>query len=330
MAAVLGRSSGAGPQVTTAEKRSARLALSPKVRALQDRVNKRMATLADQTIESLYPALRRVRDELASNLRQWLADHPIGGEEAWTAQKYRSLMVQLDTAIDAARDLGPVMDKALAVGGNATARAAARALEQRVELFSKTFGEPLLLDLDTAAVLAGPRKLLLERIAEKKGNFGAEAEADIRDRFRPVRRLLLDGTLKSETFHQMATRVAAMSPYDGANMSPTADGMAAGTWRTSMYRAERVVRTEMMAVANETHLEGLRQWEQSDADAMQMQDESDDSRTCIRCRRLDGRIGKIGSFDPPPVHQQCRGVLVPWHRSWEHTSREDRTYGAGR
>jgi len=303
--------------MTEAARRSLRLSLQPEVRALQERIGRRMAGLTAETVERLYPALREVRAELAAGLKRYIDRHPDDWEAKWTAQKYRALMVQLKTAEEAARDLADAMGVALRTGGAAAGAYAVADFEQQIGVFSKAFGQPILLDIDSAAILARGGKLVLERERGAAHKYADDAVKDIRNQ-------LLAATLSGETFFQVARRVARLGAFPGALVAPTVDGMAAGLWRRQLNRGYLVARTELMHVYNVHHAESLAEWAQQDAEALMMWDAADDRRTCQLCAGLDGEVADIGgtfaggySMPPDDTHACCRCRLVPWKRAWD-------------
>jgi hypothetical protein len=309
--------------MTDAARRSLRLASNPEVRALQVRVNKAIVALDDATLTSLMPALLEARKALAAGIREWerrefaRARLVTSAGDAlaprFTMAKYQELIAQLDTAIGAAKDLGKAMGRALMVGGKAGGIASVRDLERQVAVFSRAFGSPILLDIDTAAVLASARPILIERFAASAKRYGEQAIRDIK--------LQLEvGALTGETWMQTARRISKLSPMRGVpSPAPTAEGMAEGLWRRNLYRAERVVRTEMIAARADVTIEGLREWHREEPSAEQMQSEADDARTCAECADADGKIVPVGTNELP-VHANCRGSYVPWMRAWDEAA----------
>lgn len=299
-----------------AVRESPALSQHESVRALQERINRLTAGLGDETLAAVLPALAEVRRELARELANWTQRHPQDDDAPWTRAKYESLLLQVKTAMEAAKDIAPAMYKGLKTTGRTSGEMAARLLESQVAVYSASFGQPVLLDLDTAAILAEGRSMLVPR-------FRASAEKYGQDMQDGIKRQLAVGFLKGESWRQMARRLSQLGTDEPQKAHGTAD-MARGLWRMTMNAAYRVARTEGMNALNAHQQIGLEHWERTEVGAMKLWDGSQD-RACVRCRALDGKALPVreqfydperGYFDHPTLHPYCRCCLRPHHRDW--------------
>jgi len=151
--------------------------------------------------------------------------------------------------------------------------------------------------------LEAPEGLLLDRFATSTARFRAELRSEIQ------RRLGIH-VLKRSFMREVVDDIAGRLETSAVS--------------ATRFRAERIVRTELLhalAVGNQESLEeagttlpGLRrQW-----------DATLDSRTSSTCHALNGQVRGIRElfaaggkeFAHPPAHPNCRSRVLPWRAEW--------------
>lgn len=74
----------------------------------------------------------------------------------------------------------------------------------------------------------------------------------------------------------------------------------------SYHNADRLIRTEMAHVYNQSTLDKYRQAGITEVQVI----ETDDARTCEECRKLNKKIFPINEVPLLPLHPNCRGVYL--------------------
>lgn len=305
------------PQGTVAVRETPRMSAHPAVRDLQERVASLTAHLGDEALAAVLPVLADVRRELARELADWLRRHPQDGDERWTAAKYRALMLQVREALRVCRDIAPALYDGLRTTGRTAGEVSMRVLADQVATLSRTFGQPVLLDLPVAAILAQGQEQLIPRFARSAERYGEDAARRIGQR-------LASGWLKGESWAQMARRLASLGAVPGDDVQATPAGVARGLWLENISNAYRVARTEGMNALNVHQQLGLEAWSREEPGAMKLWDGSQD-RACPRCRALDGialpvrgyfHDPVVGAIEHPTLHPHCRCCIRPHHIDW--------------
>lgn len=268
-----------------------------------------------RSMAALLPVLQSAREELRRDLHTWLARAP-GDEERFTAQRMREALVSIEAALEQYGHAGVVLEQTLR--GNAAAAAALSTanLQQQLALFAGRFAEPLRgVDLVTAARIARGDELRYRHYASSARRYAGQLGDDIRQQ-------LAVGVARRETFFEMKQRLMRIG---GVRTGESATDIAYGFAARDRYRAERLVRTELMSAYNQQHRESIEhldaQREPGEPRIAQQWDASLDKRVCRVCRDLDGKTaypGKTfsGGYLAPPAHPCCRCVLVAWSPEW--------------
>lgn len=246
--------------------------------------------------------LHRLRELYEEARLQILGRLSEAREETFTAQHYRSVLAQVTEGLRALeRRLGEhwsrEMDQRLS-----------RAVEQtlaEIAVWEPRFagGASGQIQLDAMRRLVEPRGLLLHRFETSLQRYRLHVVDDVQ------RRLGLHMAMRS-SWRDMAVDVAGRLRDHGI--------------RGARYRAERIVRTELVEALSAGHdaaieaaaevVDGLRrQW-----------DAHLDARTSSTCERLNGQVRPIGEpftvggreVARPPAHPNCRSRVVPWHARW--------------
>ena len=155
-----------------------------------------------------------------------------------------------------------------------------------------------------------PSETLLRNIVTRQplqGHLLREIVADLgRATIKKINGAIRQGMVQGETTEAIIRRVRgtkAMSFRDGA-MSAT------------RATAERVVRTAVNHISNSAREETFEQ----NADLLKgfQWVATLDTRTCLQCASLDGKMFPIGQRKGPraPLHINCRCTLVPVTKSW--------------
>ena len=91
------------------------------------------------------------------------------------------------------------------------------------------------------------------------------------------------------------------------------------------WKAERIVRTEMIHALNAGHKASLEQAATVLPGLQQQWDAFLDARTCPICIGLEGQVQEVGApfhwgggafLQPPDPHPSCRCTLIPWRQEW--------------
>lgn len=133
-------------------------------------------------------------------------------------------------------------------------------------------------------------------------------------------REMREGMLKGETLGELVQRIRGKRGWKG---TPGREALP-GFFDTTHNQAEALVRTSVLTVANQTHLDVYRA--NSDVIDKLQWISTLDSRTTPTCRGLDGLqwdletlepIGHDISFPGPIAHWGCRSTQIPITKSWE-------------
>jgi SPP1 gp7 family putative phage head morphogenesis protein len=271
-----------------------------------------LAELDGATRAALAPVLRDLRRELETGLREVLRG--LSPADTWTrARAVRALAIlKMGTGSpDWMRRFVAVLRDQLSMGGTLASQIAQRHLAETLAVVSTRLGKVGMgaMPVPTAAALARRGTLMAERAGHWAQRHGRQVVED-------VRRQLLEGVLKGETVRDLAKRMAPRMPTE----DPAASA-ATGLARRAQYRAERLVRTELIHGYNVVADDGLREVMHDDPDIKRRWDAAMDSRVCRSCRALDGQLrGEGEDFLPgvrrPPLHPHCRCILVAWRADW--------------
>lgn len=264
--------------------------------------------LPEPILREILPALRQAQKEVGTALSKWIATHDASAR--FTPASYRSILVQLETAFRSIDRLAPVVSRALGTGTDRAARLALRHLVREAGELSKMHGADMApIAWDAARIIADVRRTNAPRATV----YGSKV---VRDTAAGIRRDLLVGVLKGESFHQITKRMARGTGEDGTRAA------AAGVARRAWSNYERIVRTEMVSAYNESADRGIRAAAAGDPSFLRLWSAAADRRTCVICAPLDGKTSPVngmfpGGYDRPPAHPNCRCSIGLWHRDWE-------------
>jgi len=267
--------------------------------------------------------------ELNRDLEAWLlrAD----GADRFTAQRYRSMIMQLRTAFDALQErVGSATSDQLAAAAPGMAELSASNLRRATMLFSERFGLGSPPALDQAARIAVGENVLMRQFESGSARYAGRMRRDIE-------RSLAVGMVRGETFSELTTRLqrqrgprgpVALRGIAGAP-GAVIEVIPEGLFRRYRFWAERLVRTELMQAYNQQHIRDIVEHNKEDPGYRLRWDASNDKRTCSICRALDGQVVDVGQpwdglaagagraeIYGPPVHPRCRCVVVPWREEW--------------
>lgn len=286
--------------------------------------------MSPEALRAVIPALRQARDELQSDLTDWLANTPDGAQRFTARERARALRA-LEGAMGRVRELEPAIAGGLEAGRAAVGPLAVENLGKEITRLGSIFGEALHVpQIDTAAVIARGDRMLWKRHERSARRYAGAVGEDIQG-------LLAVGLAKHETFEQLVTRLRRISGGRGLGMAgdPAGD-IADGLFTRYKHWADRLVRTEMMHAYNVQHGEAIAAVNEARPDDedpyLRKWDASADRVTCPLCKELDGTVATLeGTFahgiKGPPAHPHCRCVVLAWLARWGNIKGEKPVVG---
>ena len=298
----------APPKATKQDKRLVRNSLQEVLRQVD--------ALPNPTIGKMIPALVRAQHELERDLRAWLAKEQ--GANRFTAQRYRSALLGIRTALARVREIAPLAVDGMKESADLAGALAMEQLRTEAARYASVFeGTILPIDLDTASIYTDSNKILFPRYDRYAQRYVGAVE-------KSIKQALILGRVRGESVFELTNRLEKELPRVFVKQSG---------W------AYRLAQTESMNSYNTYAHEGLKQALEDDEDMLMRWDASFDRRRCVICADLDGRVVQIeGKFtanwaaagksrtmsvERPPIHPRCRCVLVPWNKRWEDLPGEE-------
>lgn len=268
-------------------------------------------------VQRLMPSLLQAQFEIRRDLFSALSRHD--GESKFTTQKYRNVLVQLDTVAKAAAErIAPDMLVGLQQAGEDAGRMAVAHVEMEWTRFASLFeGTIQTLNIDSAATLAIGEVALIDRFESSARRYAGSIGEGVKNELAVSR-------LKNETFFETSNRLQRRLPEIFAD---------------DRKRAWTVARTETMEAYNHHHFNSVIAASREDPTIKSRWDSSFDSRRCPICRSLDGQVKDVANGEEfvatwttfskhngskvhqmrlrrPTAHPCCRCVLTPWRESW--------------
>lgn len=264
------------------------------------------------------PVLEQAHQELAKNLREWLARE--NGENLFTTQRYRNALVAVRRARRTLKQLEVATEDALWTGAENAGVLAMTNLEKVWMRFGAIFeGTIQTISIDQAAVIAKGDRLLFKQFPRSATAYAGEVGDSIQ-------RELAISRVKSETIFELANRLQRRVPE---------------IFQANRNGASRLARSETISAYNLYHHDGIRAAAEDDPTMRMRWDASYDSRRCLICGSLDGQV--VGVNDPftakwvlrgrkairvmterfqrPIAHPNCRCCLTPWRDEWAEYAR---------
>ena len=293
-----------------------------RVQQVLDVTSREAAELGRIERREIFIVLRQAEGELSDGLREWLKNAPDGGSR-FTAQQMRNALANVRVAMQTIRSMDPLMAGALESIRRDSGKLALSHVESQLLEFSQIFEGTLKpVNIRVAAAFARGEKLLIRKHAKSARRYAGEME-------KHIRRQLMKGVLKGESFEQMALRLSRLAPNQLVTLSTDpADQMARGLMQLPRSSASRIIRTEAIEAYNTFHHAGIEDLAEDDDDIRKRWDSTLDRRGCQTCRKLDGQVRKVDEdfemngreYKHPTAHPHCRCTVVPWAESWKHDS----------
>ena len=260
-----------------------------------------MQNLERPALLRILPVLASAQKEVEKDLRHWLASH---SGETFTAARYKNALAVLNRAIHEAEIKAAVehslKDAAKKHIGPLSLHNVQREWVSLATIFDGV-AQPLA--FEEAAILAEGKRILWPRFESSAQRYAGS----IGDK---TRFQLAVSRSRGETIDELTRRLQAKLPH---------------VFHGERWDAERLARTETMNAANEYHHEALREATKDDDKLMERWDACHDGRLCVECASLDGQVTEVdedfkarsGAHDEkPPIHPNCRCVLLPWRETW--------------
>jgi SPP1 gp7 family putative phage head morphogenesis protein len=273
--------------------------------------------LSDPELRSIMPTLYEIREETARELHKFLKNNDLTTK--YDLHKHRALMGQLDDAIKLAEKQLPASTlQEMQTTGRYASKISLRNLQIMINAGEQQFRSAVTpLRLNVARILKDQnRKLLIEKFPGSAARYGASVAESIRHDFAA-------SLIRGDSIGQMVRRLTD-GQYDRvAKIGPgaVAEKVADGQFFTSQADGERLVRTEMNSLYNDTQIEGIKQADEDDPGWMKMWDAANDSMVCDDCDDLDGDVVEPdedfqGGVSGPPLHPNDRCSVIPYRNDW--------------
>ena len=269
--------------------------------------------IAPGALRAVIPALTAARKELQHDLHDWLGSVDYG--EKYTTFKNAQALRSIEATLAQLKAAQPAVAAGLRIGREATGVLAVENLDKEVSKLGSIFGDTMMPpQIDTAAVIAQGKSLMWKRHATSAKRYAGELGDDLKHQFAV-------GLAKGETIGQVVNRLRKMSGF-----VKMATGIDAGTQATEIsdsffwrwrYKADRLVRTEVMTAYNVQHHAAIIQLDSERPDDedpwLERWDASADLVTCELCRGLHDRVKPLGGtfryagvdIVQPPAHPHC-------------------------
>ena len=289
-----------------------------------------VARLPDRAVRDILPILREAQAELRRDLKKWETEHIRGDKSLrFTRQRYRSLLLRLkstETAAGVRVGVRPMwvdkmqsgLERTLRSQYDDASRLSAFNMQREItELAMAANQFPAPINLARVEEMVSGRSMLVQRHASSARLYAGEAWRDIRRQF-------AIGVTRQESFDELTKRLQRLG-------GPTSLDAPDGIFKRHRYRAERLVRTEMMHSYGTHHLESIKAVAQIEPEMQKKWDARYDNRLCVICRELDGqtvapdekfRAGGV-SYDRNPAHPNCfvpdtrvQGQFVGGLKAW--------------
>jgi len=284
------------------------------------RISRQIADLPLGIIAAVAPILAEVQAETARALRSWLD----GVDESlpYTVFEHRRALSHLQSAFDALAAFEEPLRNELSTSGLEAAQHAALLTVREFGRFREVFDgirEPLSIDVSQAVREAAWYVL---------PSFNVEAHRFVVESGNDLERLLSlgIGTGSIEDVELRMARLAGPFPRDELGAAGTmAVVIAQGLFMRWGYRAERVIRTEVLGATNLVSGFAIDQLGREMPGLVRRWDAAMDGRTCATCRALSGQTAPIGgrfyamgdSFEDAPAHPNCRCRVDAWMHRWD-------------
>jgi SPP1 gp7 family putative phage head morphogenesis protein len=261
-----------------------------RLEALVRQLDRTLNTVERQAITRLDSALRASAVRLEDELRRlYTLARDAGATEsiAFREARARALLTQVRGALD----LTGSAQGQFAFGelGRASYVAGAENATRALSAYGTTTALPTLAPLSAAARATNATA----RLAAHGSTFAQRAEA-----------IVIDGLIRGRGFRPTASELRRET----------------GILR---YQAERIVRTESIAAADEARRDT---YKEAGVEAVQVFSTADE-RLCGYCANRSGRVYKLGDIEVP-FHPNCRCYLAPWRQEWQDAGLTDDEWAA--
>lgn len=213
--------------------------------------------------------------------------------ESFSAQQTRMVLLQVTQAL---REMNKKLDESWdATLDKRLQRSVTQTLREIAQFEPKFKQAQGGIQTEAVRKLARPHGLLLDQFDTSVATFGTGLIRTVGNR------LAMHSVMKS-TWRTMSQDVAR-------------------TMKVEMWRAERIVRTELIDALDAAHEVALQSAALLLPDLASQWDATNDSRVCVQCAHLNGQVvplGKLfdGLYPGPPAHPSCRCRRVPYRAVW--------------
>jgi SPP1 gp7 family putative phage head morphogenesis protein len=289
-------------------------------------LNREVANLSVNSIESIAGLLKEAEQELTQKLAAYLAKHP--GDTRFTAHQMQGVLIQIRGAMNMISKLAGPMAAALQAQSGLAFDLAQKHLKYEIEKLSSHFtGAVRPIPISQAEALLDVNRVLYPRHVSSSIRYAGEVGDH-------VRRQLALGVLQGETLDQMTKRISALGGRLVKDLSIVSPGAKAQAMVTGLFirpksSAERLVRTEVVHSYNAAIEGQIHELNQVDPGYHLKWDAAVDRRTCEICAKLHNLVVPDGKPFPggmrhPPAHPNCRCAAVAWRKEWKEASFKER------
>jgi len=298
------------------------------VDALLTQINEEVDRLPVAAVKQLGPILMEARQELQADLAKWFAKHP-GGGDRFTPHQYRTMLAQIEGALDHLGQTRADVAHALNMAGIKAGDLAAAHLTKTISELGPVFGSSLNpIPIRPAGVMLSKSPLMAHH-----ANSAARYTKGMRD---DIMRQMALGMIRGETIDQLTNRLQRLGGPKGlvytrgkaGDPGARAEIISEGLFTRYRHWGERLVRTEVIQAYNVLASEGIREAQEWEPGIKQRWDAAADARLCLRCRALDHVVVDVGAPFPggvmhPPLHPNCRCAVVVWHEEWTEDAKDN-------
>jgi len=294
------------------------IARSRAVQSILDNIAAEADALPLQALRPLGAVLRAARFELERDLRRYFAGVDPASE--FTATQWRNALVQIRGALQAIGEIEPTLVQVLRKGADQAGALAVRHVQRELREFANLYGheiKPIPLLPAANLIIDNGARTLMQRIPRSAARYVGKVGTNIRFE-------LAKGLVRGENMQQLVKRLVGPGSrlkLGRINSLPDAAGLISNRLFNKYTNwAATLVRTEVLNAYNLVADASIDEAHSIDPRIERRWNAANDARMCPTCGQLDHIVAGVGETFPygdPPIHPNCRCVVVAWRSDWE-------------